>query len=247
MAVYKRGRVWYYNFRWNGAHVQENTRQGNKRTAEQMEAVHRTRLAKGEAGLTERKSPTLAHLLRESFLPFIEATKSEKPRTVAFYKRCAKNLLAWPQLADSRLNEITSETITAYVQQRQEADREAATINRELATLRRALRLAAEQGKLSVTPKIRLLAGEVCRERVLSPMEQDVYLKAASFPLRFVATIMLDCGLRPDEVYRLQWDVNYRDGQIVIHTGKSKAARRAIPVPFASRCNPQGMASESEC
>ena len=41
---------------------------------------------------------------------------------------------------------------------------------------------------------------------------------------------MLDCGLRPDEVYRLRWDENYRDGRIIVHTGKTKAARRGIPV-----------------
>lgn len=231
MAVYKRGNVWWYKFRWNGKRIQETTRQTNKRVAQQLEAAHRTRLLKGGAGIPERKSPTLARFMREAFIPFLEATKSEEPNTVAFYKACTNNVLAWPQLAESKLSEITSEKITAYIEQRQRAEMSVATINRELATLRRALRLASEWGKLAAVPKIELLDGETCRERVLNPLEESAYLKAAEPQLRTFATIMLDCGLRPDEVYRLQWDVNYRDGQIVIHKGKTRAARRAIPVP----------------
>ena len=55
-------------------------------------------------------------------------------------------------------------------------------------------------------------------------------MSAAEPLLRVVAAIILDCGLRPDEVYRLRWYENHRDGRIVIHTGKTKAARRSIPV-----------------
>lgn len=106
-----------------------------------------------------------------------------------------------------------------------------ARINRELATLRRALRLANEWGDLiTAPPRIALLDGELCRERVLTHWEEEAYLKAAEPLLRGVATIMLDCGLRPDEVYRLAWQENYREGRIVIHTGKTKAARRSVPV-----------------
>jgi hypothetical protein len=47
MAIFKRGRVYWYHFIFNGQHVQETTKQGNPRVARQMEAVHRTSLAKG--------------------------------------------------------------------------------------------------------------------------------------------------------------------------------------------------------
>jgi hypothetical protein len=47
MAVYKRGKIWWYKFVWNGAQIRHSTKQTNKRVAEQMEAAHRTSLAKG--------------------------------------------------------------------------------------------------------------------------------------------------------------------------------------------------------
>jgi hypothetical protein len=36
MAVYKRGRVWWYKFTWNGEPIRESTGQTNKRVAEQI-------------------------------------------------------------------------------------------------------------------------------------------------------------------------------------------------------------------
>ncbi len=44
-----------------------------------------------------------------------------------------------------------------------------------------------------------------------------------------MASILLDCGLRPEEGFRLRWE-NVRDGGIEIHYGKTESARRHIPV-----------------
>jgi len=46
--------------------------------------------------------------------------------------------------------------------------------------------------------------------------------------LRYVSTILLHCGLRPEECHRLKWE-NIRDKGIEIFTGKRKASRRRIP------------------
>src|SRR2546426_12728380 len=63
MAVYKQpnSNNWSYKFMWNGQSIRQSTKQANKRVAEQIEAAHRTALAKGEVGIRERKAvPTLA-------------------------------------------------------------------------------------------------------------------------------------------------------------------------------------------
>jgi len=61
MAVFKRGRIYWYHFIFNGEPIQESTKQGNPRVARQIEAAHRTALAKGEVGIHEKKQvPTLA-------------------------------------------------------------------------------------------------------------------------------------------------------------------------------------------
>jgi hypothetical protein len=74
------------------------------------------------------------------------------------------------------LETISAESIAAYVCRLREKEPEiaVATINRDLATLRRALRLASDWGELvTKQPKICLLAGEVGRERVLNIQGRD--------------------------------------------------------------------------
>ena len=47
MAIYKRGKVYWYKFTWNGKAIRESTKQGNDKVARQMEAAHRTSLGQG--------------------------------------------------------------------------------------------------------------------------------------------------------------------------------------------------------
>ncbi len=49
------------------------------------------------------------------------------------------------------------------------------------------------------------------------------------FMLRDAATILLDCGIRPEEGFRLRWE-HYQNGVIEITYGKTDNARRRIPV-----------------
>jgi hypothetical protein len=182
MAVYKRGRVWWYKFTWNGKPIRESTKQTNKRVAEQIEAAHKTSLAKGEVGIRESKpAPVLEHFMTHDFLPFVRTTKASKPNTVRFYENSVSNLKAYWKLASLRLNEITSEHITGFVARRQTAKVQVSTLNADLAALRRILHLALEWGKVSAAlPRVRLLPGANHRERVLSPVEETKYLEAAT-------------------------------------------------------------------
>src|SRR2546427_744111 len=140
MAVYKqaKSKYWWYKFNWNGEQIRESTKQTNKRVAEQMEAAHRTALAKGEVGLREKKPvPTLSIFADDHFLPFVRATKAEKPRTIVFYEGTVKNLKSDSRLSKLRLDRITSEDLGKFVAARQQAGLKVSTINRELATVRR--------------------------------------------------------------------------------------------------------------
>jgi integrase len=68
----------------------------------------------------------------------------------------------------------------------------------------------------------RALEGIRATTRGEQPKRPDAYL------LRDVATVLVDCGLRPEECHRLKWE-NTRDGAVEIFTGKRKASRRRIP------------------
>jgi len=231
MAVYKRKKLYWYKFVWNGELIRESSRQTNKRVAESMEATHRSRLAQGEVGIRERKRvPTLNEFAEQEFLPFTRRTFVTKLKTLKYYEYGVKSLRAYDALATLPLDAITSDVIAGYIAKRRASGLETSSINRELQSLRRMFTLALEWGKVErALPKVRMQPGENHRERVLTPAEETSYLANATQLLRDVATILIDCGLRPEECFRLQW-ASVRDGQIEIQYGKTDNARRHIPV-----------------
>src|SRR5437588_12977451 len=66
---------YWYKFMWQGKLVRESTKQGNDKVARQMEAAHRTSLAKGEVGIREKKpAPILTDFCERRFEPWAKAS-----------------------------------------------------------------------------------------------------------------------------------------------------------------------------
>ncbi len=234
MSIYKRGEVYWYKFMWQGRMVRESTKQGNDKVARQMEAAHRTRLAKGEVGIREKKAvPTLAEFCRKRFAPWAESTSSVKTWR-DFYRVGLMAIQAYSPLASLPLGGITTERIADFACHRQAEGMKVATVNASLRILRRVLRVAEEWGELERAPKVRMLSGELHRERVITPEEEARYLASSNSLLSEIATVLVDTGLRPEECYRLLWDsitwVNGRNGTLLVTHGKTKAARRVLPM-----------------
>ncbi|MGA2149726.1 MAG: site-specific integrase [Bryobacteraceae bacterium] len=211
MAVYKRGKIWWYKFNWNGDPIRESTKQSNKRIAEQMEAARKTALAKGEVGIKRKeRAPKLAEFASR-FTAAIETTCAEKPATVAFYKAKLKVLVK--HLGSRRLDEIEEAKIEQYTQMRantksrRKQPLSPASVNRELATLRRLLRLAQEWKILDRVPRIHLLRGEHQREFTFNRQQEKLYFEMAEpyGDLRDVAAVLIDTGLRIRECLTLEW------------------------------------------
>jgi len=231
MATFKRGKTYWYHFVFNGLHVQKSTKQGNPRVARQIEAACRTALAKGEVGIVLRKSvPTL----RDYQQRFMDAVHTTKPATIEYYAEKLRRLLEYDPMAKARLDQIDEALIESYVQKRKR-EVSLASVNRELAVLRRGLRLAQEWRLIDRVPRIRMLPGEKPRNFVLSRQQEQLYLEIARQPLNDVAILCLDTGLRIGEALALTWDDIHlypRDGNglgyIDVRTGKSKNAQRRL-------------------
>jgi integrase len=227
--------VYWYKFMWKGKLIRESTKQGNDKVARQMEAAHRTSLAKGEVGIREKQpSPTFAEFAELRFLPWAETTFASKPKTWLWYRNGVRRLLEYMPISHLKLDDLSSEQIAAYVGHRQAGGLEVSSINRELQVLRRLLHLAVDWGLVEKTPKLRMLSGERHREFVLSRQEEAQYLSAAPEPIASIATVLADTGMRPEECYRLRWDavtwVNGRYGTLLVTHGKTAAARRVLPM-----------------
>jgi integrase len=114
-------------------------------------------------------------------------------------------------------------------------------INRGLRTLRRAMNLALKWNILDKPMKVELAKGEVQRDRVLTAKELASYLSKCQQPWKDFVVILVEEGMRPGKVFALQWqhlllsEDGSQTGMIQVVEGKSKAARRILPITPASQ------------
>jgi len=251
MAIYKRGGTYWYEFIFEGKRVRQSAKTGNKRIAEQIEAARKTQLAKREVGLDVEKKdvPTLKDAVKQ-FLEWSVTEHASKQSTANRYKVASKPLLQF--FGNKPLDEISPDDVEKYKVWRSKQKKKAparmlmknknatsnkrlkpSTVNKELATLKIIFNHFIKADVLLKNPvsKVKFLKEDNNNYVVLSPEEEQLYLLAVSQPLQDVATLMLECGCRPGELTNLKKeDINFEQSFLMIQNGKTKAARRRIPL-----------------
>jgi len=231
--IYKRGKkgTYWYRFMWRGKLIRESTHQTNDKVARNQESAHRTRLSNGEVGIREKKPvPTLLEFLKKDFIAYVESKHAKKQGTLEYYRDGA-NMVLKCEWAGVTLNEISDQHAQRFVAKF--AKLSASRINCGLRSLRRALNLAFEWGRLERPIKITLAKGERQRDRVLTDAEWQQYIIECPQPWRDAATIIRGTGMRPGEAFSLRWEnvhLNSSGGLLQIAEGKTKAARRMLPM-----------------
>jgi integrase len=212
-----------------------------------IEAARRTALAKGEVGIEERRPvPTLSEFASR-FMEAIETQCAEKPKTVTFYREKLNKLLAHEAMSSLKLDKIDEGVIDEFKnsrirsKSRRKRTLSPASVNRELATLRRLLRLAHEWKVIDRVPRVRLLRGEKTREYVLPRAIEATYLAALPHLLQDVALLLVDTGLRLGEAVSLEWPQVHLEpvggatfGFLTVLSGKAKS-RKSRNVPLSPR------------
>jgi integrase len=234
MTVFKRGKYYAYHFEFSGQHIQKSTRQSNLKVARDMEATHRSKLAKGEVGIHDSKPVPTLREFASRFTEFVEVNNASEPNTVLFYRNRIARLLDFAPLARTRLDQIDAAGMEAYVQNRSKQV-SVTSVNRELATLSRLLHIAVEFKVIVKTPKIRRLKGEAEHDFVLSYDQEKEYLSLAPQTLKDAAILLVDTGLRIGELTRLEWaDIHLEPvgsakfGYVRVRKGKSRNAKRNV-------------------
>jgi integrase len=237
--------VYWYEFVRDGKRHRASTGVENKREAMNIEAAEKTNLARGMVGIAEREpAPTLKEF-STVFMKQIEIDCASKPATISFYRIKTNRLLEHATLAQARLSDIDESMIESYKRTRRGTISKhgkalsPASVNRELATLRRALRMAHEWKKIDRVPRIRLLRGEVTREFVLARDAESAYIEALPEGMRDFATFLIDTGLRVGEALRLDWSaVSFREspGSLRVKPLDSKNHKpRTVPLTKRAR------------
>jgi integrase len=247
MSVYReRSGNCSYDFWYKGQRVKVSTGQKDRRQAQLMEAAHKADLARGVRSLKKQQSKELPERFQQfveaEFLPWSKATH-QSARSYRRHVTSTKPLIRFFTNTDLK-------TMNAGMVERYKARRisrvspttgreiKPATVNRELDALRAVFKLAIKHGVVKENPVkgVGFLKEDNEQMRVLSHEEEECFLKVACPRLREVGRLILNTGLRPEEVYRLRReDVHLCEGYLHIPFGKTKAARRDIPLSTEAR------------
>lgn len=240
MNVYKRGGVYWLRFTYKGQLFRKSTHLMNAQKARDYASAYRTKLINGEVGIQERKPvPSFSKAMKE-FLAWSEQEHKAHPRTHHRYETSAVALKRYYK--DSQLDQITPEDVEKFKtsRARQKSPRtkrvvRPATVNRELACLKALFNFAIKGDIVVKNPvsRVKFLNEDNEQVRVITPDEQRLYLMAASQPLRDIATLMLETGMRPEEVYRIECSnvhIEANEPYIFNPFGKTKAAKRRVPL-----------------
>ena len=120
-------------------------------------------------------------------------------------RRICRNLHGY--LGDLKLNHINGDVVWSIIQGEMKKGNKPATINRYLALLRNLLRMARDEWQwIDHIPKIRLLPGEVERDRWLTREEADRLLAACPPHLAAIVRFALATGCRAREILGLEWN-----------------------------------------
>jgi integrase len=231
--IYKRGKYYWFKFQWKGRMLYFSTGQGDARVATNLESKKRIELAEKRGGIKRKKeAPTLRSYLHDTIIPWAEVQFKAVPKSLKWYRNEARVLCEYKPLADASIDTIKESLLTGFKSQRLKEGKAIATVNSTIRVLRSTLNHAIEDGLLDFAPKLRILKGANVRKWVLLPEQEEKYLEACTEPLRTVAVIILDAGLRPDECFRLRWEnvrfVDARRAVLIVPGTKSKAAARPV-------------------
>jgi integrase len=236
--------VYWFELVFEGKRYQKSTKERNRVKAEGIAAKFRTALAERRVGIVERKpAPQFTQAMTE-FLFWSKEEHKEHHQTYRRYVISSKALLKFMKFKKP-LDEITPAHIEEYktwrsAQKRKNTKRllRPATVNRELACLKAMFNHALKERHDFRNPvsEVDFLTENNQQSRVLTFDEQRKYLAKATNQVHDVATLILETGMRPEEVFRITIDNVFLDqGYLYIPFGKTKAARRRIPLTSTAR------------
>jgi integrase len=220
-GVFLRGKTWYIHYSVQGILHKESAK-----TRVKSEAVALLKRRTGEASRGEiaMGNPDMS-LLLDGVLEDYESRQLKSAGDVA--NRIARLKERWGSV---KAKHFTASQVQMHIQERRSAEIAPATVNRELAILRRAFTLARESGQVATAPKIKALPENNARQGFFSDAEFSRLRGHLPQWMRTLATFAYFTGCRLGELRGMQWgqvDLSER----VVKLGKTKNGHpRTVPL-----------------
>lgn len=226
------GPYWIRYYR-DGRRFEESTKSLKKSKAE-----HLLRLREGAIARGEPVTPALARVTVDDALAdvILDYQINAKRSLDDVQRRITKHLRPW--FLGRRLSTLTPDVVRQYIAHRQTEQAANATINRELALLKRGITLAAQAGKLIARPYVPMLEEHNARQGFFEADQLDAVCRHLSTELAAVMRFASITGWRvPSEVLPLTWgQVDLEAGTVRLHAGTTKNGEgRTFPLTDALR------------
>lgn len=205
MAIYLRGKTWWYSFGVNGKTYRGSCYTQDEKQAQEYHDLERAKAWRGEI-LDDKERRTVAAAFERFLIDNKgKASARDDERYAEFWK--AK----FGAIGVVYLDQIDPETI------RQIRDAEVgrpgrrgpvkpATVDRHLSFLRTVVRAAANKWSwIKHAPYVELFNEEEARERYLEPHEIQALVQALPAPFNDMAVFAVSTGLRQGNVFGLKW------------------------------------------
>ncbi len=238
MSLYKRSgsKFWWMKFTFDGQVIRQSCQVANRRDALTVESAYRTQLALGKVGIAAKKrAPTFRQAI-EDFLKMSKLEHTQKPNSFVRIEYSCQSLKKF--FGETKVDRISQADIEKFILHRSRQISKktnklitGGTINLELIALKTIFKRLVSANVLSQSPArdIRQLPENERSFHVLTDDEEKIYLLAAPEPIRDVASLMLQTGMRPSEIYHLTRKyVDIEKGFLQIENSKTRSSNRKV-------------------
>jgi len=226
MSVSKRGEVYHYAFQINGRRFRGSTNETTLSRARQVEALEYAKAHRAGARARVGKAPTLREFAEQALTQMKMAVDAgNKPKNT--YRHYMDG---WKQLRDTILADMRVDSITRAITETVQFRGGPSSQRCAQKVLGYFLNRCEDLGIIAAAPRIKR-ARVYNRELRVSLETERALLKHMKPDVADIFQIMLDCGLRPEEVMRMRWEhVNWERSQYFNPFGKTRSSRRMVPI-----------------
>ena len=230
MSTYRRGKMWWYRFKFSGQTIRESSKSTSRTVAREAERLRRRELEEGFNGITRPKRIHIFAVVAESWLKTKAPTLA--PRSVLIEKLNLKHLN--PIFGQRLLCDISADDIVAYQAERRKEGAAPKTINLEIGTLRAILR--KHRLWANVQPDVKMLRVADDVGRAIDGEEEKSLLEACrtsrSRSLYPAVVMALNTCMRYSELRLLRWkQVDLIGNGLMVGKSKTDAGEgRFIPL-----------------
>lgn len=227
MGLVKRGDTWWMSFMFEGRQIRRSTGTGDRRMAEAILGKIKGQIVEGRFFEKPKEERWTLFDLMDRFA-IEHAPKRVTHKRLLIYVRHLKGFFG-----NTPLDQLTPKRIVDYKNKRYGDGVKPATINRELAALKKAFNLARREWEWCSDNPVSRVSMEKennARDRWLSRREEAQLVSLAAEWLRDVVVFAINTGLRMGEILALRWGaVDFSRRTLMVVQSKN-GERRTIPL-----------------